>query len=471
MILNSLDKNFTKKYDVIILGTGPAGITTAISLPPSMKVLLVEAGDVDYSEKSQKFYDGKVIGDHYFELDICRLRQFGGSSGHWEGKCRSLDDFDFASKSYAPKAYWPIKKADINEYLVSACQILKIKPDFDSKPYLWDMDIENLSFDFSSVRFRAQYLDDISSSEHIDLITNTAMTALRIDGDSIKEVILTNLSGEKSILKSKYYVFAMGGIENGRMLKFVAVDNPGSALSKNRNVGAYWMEHPHYAVGDYFYNLPDHDQWHVGISNQKKRDLSVLNSNFNFTSQLQPSTDGRVKKLLRDLLCVDEKVGSEVSYGLGKNYCGGRIDASWEQEPKFENRIDLDTQVDAFGIPKTILNWKKSDLDLRTIRLSAEYIAESMVKNKQAKVRLKEWLWTGEYPTKDDLIGGAHHMGGTRMSSSKLDGVVDANLRTWDVSNLYIAGSSVFPSSGHANPTLTIVQLALRLANHLTTKV
>jgi len=470
VILNSIDKNFTKTYDVIILGTGPAGITTAISLPPSMKVLLVEAGDIDYSEKSQKSYEGLVIGDHYLDLKFCRLRQFGGTSGHWEGKCRSLDDFDFASKTYAPKAHWPIKKADLNEFLIPASQILKIKPDFSSKPYNWDSNVENLTFDFSSVRFKTQYLNKISISENIDLMTNTAMTAVKIDGDSIKEVILTNLRGEEFVLKSKYYVFAMGGIENGRMLKFVAVDNPGSSLSKNRNVGAYWMEHPHHTVGDYFYNLPDNDRWHMGISEQKKRDLGVLNCNLNFTSQLDTSSDGKVKKLLRDLICADEKIGSEISYGLGRNYCGGLIDAAWEQEPRFDNRIDLDTKVDAFGIPKTILNWQKSDFDLRTIRLTAEYIAESLAKNNQAKVRLREWLWTGKYP-ENDLIAGSHHMGGTIMSSSRLDGVVDANLKSWDLSNLYIAGSSVFPSSGHANPTLTIVQLALRLAKHLKTQV
>lgn len=469
MILNNLDKKNTKQYDVVIFGSGPAGITTAMSLPPSIKVLLVEAGDVNYSEKSQEFYDGKVIGDHYHDLKLCRLRQFGGSSGHWGGKCRILDNFDFSFKDYAPKAHWPIKKVDLDEYLLTASQILKIKPEFKSKSYQWDINIENLPFDFSAVRFRSEFLDVILTSANIDLITNTALTAAKIDRGSIKEVTLTNLQGEKSLIKSKYYVFAMGGIENGRMLKFVAMDNLGSSLSKNKNVGAYWMEHPHFTVGDYFYSFPDNDRWHVGISEQKKRDLGVLNCNLNFTTQMHPSSDGKVKKLLRDLLCADERIGYEVSNGLNRNYCGGQIDAAWEQQPSFENRIDLDTNVDAFGIPKTILNWKKSDFDLRTIRQTAEYVAESMAKNNQAKVRLREWLWSGDYP-EDDLIGGSHHMGGTRMSSSRADGVVDANLKSWDVSNLYMAGSSVFPSSGHANPTLTIVQLALRLAKHLTTK-
>jgi choline dehydrogenase-like flavoprotein len=61
----------------------------------------------------------------------------------------------------------------------------------------------------------------------------------------------------------------------------------------------------------------------------------------------------------------------------------------------------------------------------------------------------------------------SHHMGTTRMSEDPRSGVVDRNSRVHGVDNLYVAGSSVFPSAGHANPTLTIVALALRLAEHL----
>ncbi len=82
-------------------------------------------------------------------------------------------------------------------------------------------------------------------------------------------------------------------------------------------------------------------------------------------------------------------------------------------------------------------------------------------------MRLDPWvLGEGDFPT-DDQLAGSHHMGGTRMATSAVHGVVDSNCKVFGQSNLYIAGSSVFPSSGYANPTLTIVQLALRLADHL----
>lgn len=470
MLLNDLNQIKYKNYDVVIFGAGPAGFSTALSLSKSIKVLLVESGDINFSEASQEYYDGKVVGDKYFDLKVCRLRQLGGSSNHWSGKSRTLDPFDFAYKSFAENANWPISEKDLEKYLHPACQLLQIKPHFSSRAYDWDPNVEDLNFEISPVMFKLNYLQSVSESKNIDLMINTAITAASIKDSAIKEVVLTNVEGDKKTIKSTYYIFAMGGIENGRMLKFLAADNPGCALSKNENVGAYWMDHPHFTIGDFFYNYPKNSKWHVGISEQKKRELAVLNCNLNFTLPAEHSSDGKVKKVLRDLLCADEQVGAEVSYGLGRNFCGGEIDAAWEQQPLFENRIELDTRLDAFGIPKTVLNWHKSDLDLKTVRLTAEYIAESMVKNKQAKIRLYEWLWNGQYP-ENDLLAGRHHMGGTRMSASRKNGVVNPDLRCWEVSNLYIAGSSVFPSSGHANPTLTIVQLAIRLAEHLSNKI
>lgn len=468
MILSSIEEIKKQNYDVCIIGAGPAGITTAINLPRKTKILLVEAGGIEYSEKSQEYYNGKVIGDQYLDLKVCRLRQLGGSSGHWAGKCHPLDDFDFSFKDYSPEANWPISKPDLDKYLLKASSILKIRPVFKDSSYVWDTNVHNTHFEFSPpVRFKEQYFDDISKSEHIDLITNTCLSRARLDNSLIKELILSNLSGEKLSLKAKTYVFAMGGIENGRILKFIAADNPGSSLSKNKNVGAYWMEHPHFTVGDFFYNNKAVDNsWHVGISDQQKRRLKVLNCNLHLIAHQGHSGDGKIKKLLRELVCADTTIGTEVSLGLGKNYCGGRIDAAWEQEPSFHNRIDLASEVDSFGIPKVVLRWKKSDIDLRTIRLTTEYVAESMAKNKKAKIRLREWLWNGQYP-KDEPLGGCHHMGGTRMSNTAAGGVVNPDLRSWDVSNLFIVGSSVFSSGGHANPTLTIVQLATRLADYL----
>ena len=78
---------------------------------------------------------------------------------------------------------------------------------------------------------------------------------------------------------------------------------------------------------------------------------------------------------------------------------------------------------------------------------------------------MEEWI------PEDDQLGGPHHLGGTRMASSSKYGVVNENAKVYQTENFYVMGSSIFPSGGHANPTLTIVQLSLRLAEHLIHKV
>ena len=113
------------------------------------------------------------------------------------------------------------------------------------------------------------------------------------------------------------------------------------------------------------------------------------------------------------------------------------------------------------------LNWKKSSLDRQTIRQSVNLFNSWLLEKDLGRLQLFDWLIKNEeYPIYDELAG-YHHMGGTRMSNSKEFGVVDSNCKVYGSKNLYIAGSSIFTTGGHNNPTLPIVQFTLRLADHL----
>ncbi len=110
MILKKLDSINLDDFPVAIFGTGPAGITTALELEKkNIKCLLIEAGSENYSENSQEFYKGKIIGDQITNLSISRLRQFGGTSGHWGGWSKPMEKYNFD--------LWPLKAIDLNPYL------------------------------------------------------------------------------------------------------------------------------------------------------------------------------------------------------------------------------------------------------------------------------------------------------------------------------------------------------------------
>jgi choline dehydrogenase-like flavoprotein len=96
-------------------------------------------------------------------------------------------------------------------------------------------------------------------------------------------------------------------------------------------------------------------------------------------------------------------------------------------------------------------------------------LGEALIKHDVGRLKISDWLLDDETWPKHDQGAGSHHMGGTRMSDAAATGVVDRNCKVFGMANLYIGGSSVFPTSGHANPTYTIVQLALRLGDHLAT--
>ncbi|MEM6649492.1 MAG: GMC family oxidoreductase [Pseudomonadota bacterium] len=120
-----------------------------------------------------------------------------------------------------------------------------------------------------------------------------------------------------------------------------------------------------------------------------------------------------------------------------------------------------------FGKPRLNLKWELHDQDLKTIQGLAEEVGKAFAEQDVARFQMAPDISTG----KSALGMHCHHMGTTRMSADPRFGVVDRDCKLHGVDNLYLGGSSVFPTGGGANPTLTIVTLALRLSEHLNVKL
>jgi hypothetical protein len=135
-----------------------------------------------------------------------------------------------------------------------------------------------------------------------------------------------------------------------------------------------------------------------------------------------------------------------------------------EQAPNPQSRVTLSEERDALGMQHGRLEWRLSETDKLSLNRTLHAVATEFGALGVGRVAptLSD---DGQWP--EEVLGGYHHMGTTRMADSPERGVVDANCRVHGVDNLYIAGSSVFATSGASNPTLTIVALALRLADHL----
>jgi len=144
-----------------------------------------------------------------------------------------------------------------------------------------------------------------------------------------------------------------------------------------------------------------------------------------------------------------------------------------EQAPNPASRVLLSDKRDAFGLPQIALDWQFLDVDKRSLQALMGALDHELQRLSLGRAEASSWLEEADTPWEVDPlisshpVGGYHHIGTTRMAVSPKHGVVDADCRVHGLGNLYIAGSSVFPTSGWANPTLTILALTLRLGDHL----
>ena len=476
MIINNSNLD-NKLYDVIIIGSGPAGITLANKLEEKkIKIALLEAGGEDYSNESQDYYKGEIEGEFPRKTNISRLRMFGGTTGHWGGSSRPLDSYDFK--------FWPIEKSNLDSYLEEAAKIIEVKNQFREMEFPNSKNLKIIEFQVSNVRFGNKYLKQIKRSNFIDLFLNTNLTKIEGEEFSFKKVICL-FNNKKIQISGKYLVLATGGIENSRIL-LLNEQNSKNLFASNMPIGKFWYEHPFAKLGkaiinekkinsylrtnyNHFVNMFDTGDASItyNISPTEKfiNENKILNSCIWLV--LHKRTNKGWKNLLEDLLCIAPNLSNNLLKLINREVaCGSTLYSSWEQEGEEKNKIVLSKSIkDINGYPAPKIIYTKSNLVKKTAKLCLEEIGKYLAENDIGRIRANSFL----FDDNEEFMSGAgwHHMGGTIMGEDPKKSVVDKNLKLFGSKNIYITGSSVFPSGGHANPTITIIQLSLRLANHL----
>ena len=168
------------------------------------KILLIEATkNKDFSENSQNFYKGSVLGDEYYNLDEARLRMFGGSSNHWAGWCRSLEKYDYENKNYADTK-WPINKSDLIKFEERAEEILEL--DKKENDININENFKQVFFQSSPpVNFNTKYLDKVIKSKNIFLLIETTIYNFNLEHDNIVSAEGFYKDKSKCFLKEKFF--------------------------------------------------------------------------------------------------------------------------------------------------------------------------------------------------------------------------------------------------------------------------
>lgn len=509
--------------DLCIVGCGVAGITLARELAaPGLRVTVLESGGPVRDPRADRFGAGESVGAPYLGLDKTRARGIGGSSLHWEygpseerWTARPLDALDFEARPGVPDSGWPFDASALDAYYRRAQEISRLGP-FAYSPADWPS-VPNRPFPLAETdvvtnlvqlgnQTYEDYRGELTDSAAIRVIHDATVLKLVADpqASTVTHADVATTDGRHLTIAARRFVLAAGGLENARILLLSGRPHEMSGLGNEHDlVGRYFMERltgragvvlpadraliAHAGLYDSQVVDGTRIQGVLSLAPDLVREHELRNAMFWVHARPRAFTvpgvgsvmsiyriarrhpldrqaiPAHVLRVARDLPDVTRTLANLALRRPEPAHDVLQLGVQAEQAPHRDSRVVLGERRDPFDQPVARLDWRPSDADRDSIARSVDLLDGAF--RRATLGRIVEKIGREVPPTL--FLGNSHHMGTTRMDSDPARGVVDPASRVHSMSNLYIAGSSVFPTSGFANPTLTIVALALRLADEL----
>lgn len=514
---NDLKSGTTLGADICIIGGGAAGIAIAKSFSGAKdKILLLESGDYSYDDDTQALYDFESVG-HSLRAQqgyISRNRYLGGSTNTWHGGCAPLDPIDFEARDWMPDSGWPITRDDLDTYYREAADLLRLpgyelfkntawsKYVLDYKPgFLNGDELNPAIFLFANrpINMKIAYAKHLQASSNVQIILNANVTEIESNDTQreVRQIHVSTLHGNKYFVKAKRYVLCCGGWENARLL-LVSKRYSSTGLGNDFDVvGRYYAEHPKISSGKIIpasktlrspimiwkrrvnkrgylrlsIKLTESMQRRHKIANhyvqlkypQSMSEAITSSETFFRGLRLSRSTIHNMVKLAPHVFRLADAF-ERMIFNLPLKFNHVSLFNHFEQMPNRESRVQLSTERDALGMNRLQVALRISSADkshmVRFHEILGKAISDQGLGTLVSEFPDSKSDWPG-------LTDSSHHIGTTRMNLDPKKGVVDQNCMVHGISNLYIASSSVFSTSGHVNPTFTIVAIALKLAAHL----
>ncbi len=512
------------RTQICVIGSGPAGLTVATELAAAgLRVLVLESGGHEIASDETAFTAIESVGAPRAEQNrLAGNRVLGGSSHTWAGRCGVLDDLDFANRPWVTRSGWPIDAGALRPYAERAAAHAGLghgtgftESEFwplsgrqapadalDSgslRPYFWQISRDPANR-FDCKRWGAHVRDIVAPTARV--LVNATVTHLDTDttGAHVNSVEVTGAGGRVRTVEARVFVLAAGGIATPRLMLASRRTVAGGIGNRYDQVGRYLMDHRCGVVatlrpaeagaaldrfGKYVVKSARgrHTFLHgMALSPALQRRESLVNCAL-WLQEVTAEDDpwDSVKRLLRgrvrwaDLRIMLSDTGLLLDgvrrrlvdgVGLPHRLAGVEVRAMVEQTPNADSRIRLSARTDPVGMPLPQVDWRVGEQEDRTVRratglLVGEFARLGLPTPQVVPAAMADS--TDPLP----LTDWAHPSGTTRMSADPRHGVVDQHCRVHGVDNLYIAGSSVFPTNGHVNPTLTVLTLAVRLADTL----
>jgi len=526
----TVDRSPSPTVDVCVVGAGPAGALVANRLADrGHDVVILEAGPrFDRSDRLERMersirpaHGGLSVwdmggerdaytstGEWFYPLNATRVKGVGGSTLHWQGVVPRLHESDFERNTRdGVGTDWPIAYEDLRPYYAEAERALGVAgasdnpfapsreepfpmpafpPSYSDSLFAEACEAAGIAMHSvpnarnseardgrsecvgygtckpvcpSGAKYSADYTVEAAESKGVRVVDRVPVQRLETTdgGERVGTAVYATPDGSEHGQDARQFVLAAGGVEIPRLLLLSrSSDHPDGLANSSGAVGRYFMDHLFAGTGGRASR--ETRQNHVGFITSESHQF--YDNDFEgagpikleFLNYAGPSP-------VEQALSADEW-GDDLLDSLRESYgrhlaMGGLVG----QPPRADNRVALDpSTTDDHGNPVPRIEWSLGERTRRSLSKANEL---------QARV-FDELDADVEWTVGPDNTGpAAHHMGTTRMGTDPGESVVDARMRTHDVANLTVASSSVFPTSGAMNPTLTIAALALKAAEHL----
>jgi len=513
MILGATDlaSDAALETEVCIVGAGPAGLALFSTLDGAgVDLCLLESGNLTPRDAPADFFE---LAGRAAELSATSLqvRGFGGTTHLWTGVCAYPDRIDFEQRDLDGPSRWPLTYEELTPHLDRAVAFFGIVPsELRAESETRSRDDPSASIVYRNVaitrklRTGSSHLAAARGSRTSRILLDATVYGLGLsaDGSRVDQVHVRGPDGRALVVRARKVVLATGGIDAPRIL-LASATGAGRGLDRHGILGRYFMERSRtplgFVIGSGELSVADRLLHGRPISGGRAYAVASLSPHIMRQERLrgfwvrahdilpgEGATSVSAHKRLWAALKTRERpidvprrlaemAADPLSvlryYGLkaGKKLCSPRVPgtrtllfATNEPTPQAENRIVLSNRMNKFGDPLAQIQFRPEADHLAPAATFAQALAAAGL-GSIAPVEDRSLL--PEDLTHKDMV--AHAMGATRMADDPTDGVVDRDCRVHGITNLWIASSSVFPVAGSANPTVTIVALALRIADRL----
>jgi choline dehydrogenase-like flavoprotein len=448
-------------YDCVVIGSGPAGLTVGLALADAnRKVLILESGyeDRPRTDLARCLGYGHFSGDYWNGHSI---RALGGTSSVWTGWCTTLTDLDFDNPAVGVR--WPLSRDELLPYWRRAAPILDHNPAFiDFERPLVPGLVYRPTPTEPPTRFAEKYGETLRTSTNIGV--SPGCTVVGLDANAARSAVthVRYLDARSStpqtlpVHAAQTVVVAAGGIGNAQLLLQPRSDGGVPVGNESGLAGRYLMEHPHFTdAGECVLDVELDRYWPAentgtGVHALKvDRALSLEQGLFACSWQCARKSP-------------DHELARHLSREAGRPFFHYQMNARAEMLPSAANHVFLTGERDAAGLYRPAARCVLDARDFENAERTLRVMGARLIETGHGRVRINnDRIYK-------DASGGGHILGATRMGDDRSQSVVDRDCRVHGYANLFVAGSSVFPTGGCANPTLTIVALALRLADRLT---